>query len=133
MVVEYLGIRVDEQRLQRLLGTTEDGTPFPNIERLRTLGLYVDYGRDGNLSMFEQSLESGLPVIVAVETLGWQHWADEVTSHAVVVVGIDASNNTIYIHDPFFADAPLAMSLLSFEIGWEEKRRQYAVIRLTPS
>ena len=71
-------------------------------------------------------------MIVGVETLGWRHWADEVTRHAVVVVGIDREQGTIYIHDPFFADAPLEMSLIEFEIGWEEGERQYAVIGLVP-
>ena len=130
MVLEYLGVSVDEERLRRILGTTANGTPFPNIERLRTLGLFIDYGRQGDVALFERSIEVGLPVIVAVETLGWRHWGGEITSHAVVVVGIDRASDHIYIHDPFFANAPLEMSLLEFEVGWEEKRRQYVVIGL---
>lgn len=130
MVLEYLGVSVDEERLRRILGTTANGTPFPNIERLSTLGFFVDYGRQGDVALFERSLEVGLPVIVAVETLGWRHWDSEITSHAVVVVGFDQASDHIYIHDPFFANAPLEMGLLEFEVGWEEKRRQYAVIGL---
>jgi len=130
MVLEYLGVSVEEERLRRILGTTADGTPFPNIERLSALGLVVDYGREGDFERFERSIESGLPVIVAVETLGWRHWGGEITSHAVVVVGIDQANDRIYVHDPFFADAPIEMGLLEFAVGWEEKRRQYAVIGL---
>ena len=30
----------------------------------------------------------------------------------------------------YFAEAPIEMSLLQFEIGWQEKDRQYAVIGL---
>lgn len=133
IVLDYLGVAVDETRLRRRLGTTENGTPFPNIERLQALGLFVHHAKQGDLSIFERNLEWGLPVIASVETFGWQHWAGEVTRHAVVVVGIDRENDVIYIHDPFFADAPIEMSLVAFEIGWEERERQYAVIGLTPA
>jgi len=34
----------------------------------------------------------------------------------------------IYIHDPFLPSAPIEMPLITFEIGWEEKGRQYAVM-----
>jgi ABC-type bacteriocin/lantibiotic exporter with double-glycine peptidase domain len=132
MVLDYLGVAVDEERLRRRLRTTEHGTPFPNIERLQALGLFVHYAKQGDLSIFEGYLEWGLPVIVSVETFGWRHWAGEVTRHAVVVVGIDRENDFIYIHDPFFADAPIEMPLTEFMIGWEERERQYAVISLAP-
>jgi ABC-type bacteriocin/lantibiotic exporter with double-glycine peptidase domain len=132
MVLEYLGVTVDEQRLRRRLGTTAEGTLFPNITRLEALGLFLHYGKQGEVTLFERYLEWGLPVIVGVKTLEWQHWGGEVTRHAVVVVGIDRANNLIYINDPFFADAPIAMPLLRFEIGWEELDRQYAVIALAP-
>jgi len=41
-------------------------------------------------------------------------------------------SNKIFINNPFFAVAPIEMSLSNFEAGWEEKRRLYAVIGLTP-
>jgi hypothetical protein len=62
----------------------------------------------------------------------WQHWQGEVTRHAVVVVGIDHERGMIHINDPFFPDAPIEMSLLHFEIGWQEKDREYAIIGLAP-
>lgn len=132
MVLDYLGIAVDESRLRRVLGTTEDGTPFPNIRRLEALGMSVSCGKDGDLSIFERNIEIGLPVVIGAKTLTWVHWAGEVTRHAVVVMGIDREHNVIYIHDPFFAEAPIAMELLRFETGWEELDRQYAVIGLAP-
>lgn len=130
MVMEYLSVSVDKERLRRRLGTTEAGTPFPNIQRLQELGMFVAYGKDGDPSLFERYLEVGLPIVVGVKTLTWVHWAGEVTRHAVVVVGIDQENGVIYIHDPFFATAPIEMSLLTFETGWEELDRQYAIIGL---
>jgi ABC-type bacteriocin/lantibiotic exporter with double-glycine peptidase domain len=132
MVLDYLDVAVDETRLRRRLGTTDNGTPFPNLERLQALGLFVHSAKHGDLSIFEHYLELGLPVIVSVETFGWRHWAGEVTRHAVVVVGIDQANGVSYVHDPFFADAPIEMDLTEFMIGWEERERQYAVIGLAP-
>lgn len=132
IVLEYMGVAATEQRLRRLLGTTEDGTPFFNIRQLTTFGVYVDAGRYGNRTMFERSLEVGLPVIVGVDTLNWSHWGGRVTGHAVVVVGIDSDHERIYIHDPILDDGPLEMPLIDFEIGWEEKQRPYAVIHLAP-
>lgn len=132
MVLDYLGVTVEESRLRRILGTTEQGTPFPNITRLQTLGLFVIYGKNGDPAIFERYLEIGLPVVVGVKTLTWTHWEGRVTQHAVVVLGIDRENESIYINDPSFAEASLGMPLLNFEIGWEELDRQYAVISLTP-
>lgn len=59
------------------------------------------------------------------------HWQHEITDHAVVAVGIDHENGVIYIHDPAFPSGPVEMPLLNFELGWDEKERQYAIIRLT--
>jgi ABC-type bacteriocin/lantibiotic exporter with double-glycine peptidase domain len=132
MVLDYLGVTVEAERLRRLLGTTEQGTPFFNLVRLETLGLFITAGTEGDLSIFDHFIELGLPVIVGVSTFGWQHWAGEVVSHAVVVVGIDHERSVIYLNDPAFADAPIEMSFTEFEIGWEEQYRSYAVIGLVP-
>jgi hypothetical protein len=71
-----------------------------------------------------------LPIIVGVTTLGWRHWHNEVTQHAVVVVGIDRNHDLIYLNDPFWPNAPIEMSLIEFEVGWIEKDQEYAVISL---
>lgn len=132
MVLDYLGVMVEYDALADRLGNTNRGTPFPNIERLTTLGLFVEVSKYGDSTTFERHIEWGLPVIVGVKTLNWQHWGNVITDHAVVVVGIDQVNNKIYIHDPFFANAPIEMSLVEFEGGWIERDQQYAIIGLTP-
>jgi hypothetical protein len=132
MVLDYLGITVDYHYLTRLLKTTETGTYFPNITQLTSLGMFVHIGKHAELSIYERNLGIGLPVIAAVTTFGWQHWQGEITRHAVVVTGIDPIHELIYIHDPFFATAPIEMPLVEFETGWEEQERQYAVIGLAP-
>lgn len=132
MVLTHLGITINYTRLARLLRSGSTFTPFNHLHHLKTLGLFTTIEEQGSLTVFEQAIDTGLPVIVSVQTLAWAHWQGEVTHHAVVVVGIDRANDIIYINDPFFADAPIGMSLLNFQIGWEEKFREYAIIRLSP-
>ncbi len=132
MLLNYLGITIPELRLRKLLRAGINFTPFSNLRYLQQLALSVTLGKQAESVLFENYLLSGLPIIVAVQTVGWNHWGDIITEHAVVVVGIDRPNDKIYIHDPYFADAPIEMSLLALEIGWQEKDRQYAVIGLAP-
>ena len=69
-------------------------------------------------------------MLVNVDTRGWGYWEGQGTDHVVVVTGIDIDEGVIYVNDPFFSDAPQEVPLIEFETGWEEKRRQYAVISL---
>ena len=115
IVLDYLGVAVDEARLRRLLGTTEDGTPFPNITRLQTLGLFVTYGKDGDLSLFERAIEVGLPIIIGAKTLTWTHWGGEVTRHAVVVVGIDPGQGDVLGQERHVPHGPAGRSALDIE------------------
>lgn len=132
MVLAYLGIEATLDDLVRLLGTTDWGAPFPNIARLEALGLFVEVQQYGDVSLFEQAIESGLPVIVAVKTSWWQAGEVLSTDHAVIVVGIDQSNGVIFIDDPYAVDAPMELSIIEFEASWIEKDQAYALIRLTP-
>lgn len=131
MALEQIGIQIDYARLARLLRAGEQFTPFSNLRFLETLGLAVTLGY-GDSALFTRYLEVGLPVLVSVKTVDWKHWRDEIVEHAVVVVGIDENRQIIYINDPFFSEAPIEMELIAFEIGWEEKDRQYGVIGLAP-
>lgn len=124
MVLNYLGLQLNAARLHKLLRARPEYTPFSHLRYLERLGLSVRLGKQGQVSLFETQLDLGLPVIAGVQTLDWPHWGEVVTEHAVVVVGIDREQGLIYIHDPFFAEAPTEMALIDFEIGWEEKERQ---------
>lgn len=132
MVLHHLSIQIDYVRLERILRVGPEYTPFGHLRYLERLGLSVLLDTQGDASIFETYIDLGLPVIAAVQTWNWAHWGGEITEHAVVVVGIDSAHDFIYINDPFFPDAPIEMSLVGFESGWEEKERQYAVIGLTP-
>jgi hypothetical protein len=133
MALNHLGLQIGEKRLAKLLRAGPSFTPFTHLRYLEALRLAVTIGKQGDLAIFEPNLAIGLPVLVRVKTVGWPHWEDEVTEHAVVVVGIDQSRGVIYINDPFFGEAPIELSLLRFEIGWIEGDGYYAIIGLTPS
>ena len=128
MLLQYFEIQVDYRRLLRILGTGEAGTPFPNLERLQALGLFVQVNSYGRLSIFESYIELGIPIIVAVRTWALPHWLSVDTEHAVVVVGLDEEN--VYLNDPFFADAPIPVKIDYFLSAWADRDEQYAIISL---
>lgn len=130
MALRHLGISVPYSRIERLLRATPDYTPFGNLRYLESLGLFIKIETNGTAAIFQQMIELGLPVIVAVQTAELPQWQYEATHHALVVVGINLPQETITIHDPRFVEAPIEIPLLNFMIGWEEKDRQYAFIAL---
>lgn len=132
MVLNHLGLQIGYSRLAKLLRVGPSFTPFTHLRYLESLRLSIYIANHGDVSIFEPNLLIGLPVMVRVTTVNWRHWEGEITEHAVVVVGIDQSNDVIYIHDPFFAEAPIEMSLIEFETGWIEGDGYYAVIGLAP-
>ncbi|MFZ4660092.1 MAG: cysteine peptidase family C39 domain-containing protein [Caldilineaceae bacterium] len=131
IVLDYLGIPCEYKRLLRILGTTSDGTPFSNLKRLAsTLDLSVSYDKNREtLTIFEDHLSIGLPIIVAVQTWPLPYWQQLNSDHAVVVVGLDQEE--IFLYDPYFAAAPQVVDLDSFLTAWSERDFEYAVIGLT--
>ena len=126
-ILAYLGIEKDEGWLwQRLRATGV--TPFSNLEKLApALGVVVEIYRGGTPDAFVSYLESGLPVLVAVDADDVQFWP--YTHHqAVVVVGFDEQQ--VFVHDPMQIEAPFAVDLDSFLLAWSRRDEQYAVIRL---
>lgn len=131
MVLDYLQASIGYEQLIRLLNVQAFGAFFSRIHNLEALGFVVQSGREASLDIFAQFLELGLPVIVPVNTWSLLHWEGLKTNHALVVVGIDIANETIFIHDPFFGDAPLDLSFNEFEPAWIEQDSRYAVIALS--
>jgi predicted double-glycine peptidase len=130
----YLGERVQYQRLKQRLGTTESGTPFPNIDRLRSWRLIIERSQ-GNLVTLRQRLATGQPVIVPVATELLPYWllrpdfsrAEHITEHAIVVVGLD--EQYLYVNDPDFVEAPQVVEIAWFMDAWQHHNLWYAVIR----
>ena len=128
MVLDYLGIQRNYEWLIKMLETTEIGTPFSNIEKLKErLGVAIERAEQGTLTTFAPYLESGLPVIVAVDADQpdlWPHYPH----HAVVVVGFSADE--VYVNNPAAGDAPQAVAIDTFLWAWSRRDYEYAVIRL---
>jgi ABC-type bacteriocin/lantibiotic exporter with double-glycine peptidase domain len=128
MVLEYLGIRRDYDWLSKVLETTDVGTPFLNVERLRrVLGVSIELHDNGSLAIFAPCIEMGLPLIVAVDADNlslWPHYHN----HAVVVVGFNTDH--VYINNPAAEDAPQEVNIDTFLWAWSRRDYEYAVIRL---
>jgi ABC-type bacteriocin/lantibiotic exporter with double-glycine peptidase domain len=126
MVLHYLQVPVDYQRLTRLLRLDAIGTPFRNLQHLESLGLEIRI-TEGDMLKLRRHLDSGLPVIAAVDTAQLAYWS-ETSSHAVVIVGLD--EQFVYVNDPDLADAPQKIALAEFELAWLEKDYLCAVVSL---
>ena len=126
-VLTSLAIERSEAWLWRQLAAG-DVTPFPNIANLAdALGLVVEIHTDGTLERFEPYIESGLPVIVAVDADDPQDWP-YVRHHAVVVIGFDDQH--VFVNDPAQLETGLAVDLNTFMLAWSRRDYDYAVIRL---
>jgi ABC-type bacteriocin/lantibiotic exporter with double-glycine peptidase domain len=130
MILDYLQVPITYDRLADLIQVQAYGAFFSNVHQLEALHLAVSSGQNAEITVFEQYLEAGLPVLVAVNTWTLLHWEGVETQHALIVVGIDLAHETIYAHDPFFTQAPWELSLHQFEPAWTEMGRQYAVVGL---
>jgi ABC-type bacteriocin/lantibiotic exporter with double-glycine peptidase domain len=134
MVLTYLGEHVAYAQLVQQLGTSDVGTVFSHLDRLRSWRLTVERGR-GSTELLRQHLAAGRPVIVPVDTALLPYWltrsdlpeAERLTDHAVVVVAIDELH--VYVNDPDFEQAPQVIELGWFQDAWRNFAQRYAVIR----
>ena len=128
MILEYLQVPVRYERLLQVLRTMPIGTLFRNLRYLESAyGLSVTVGY-GNSQLLQPFLETGLPVIVSVNTQMLSYWNYQEMIHAVVVIGIE--RETLYVNDPAFDMAPKAIPLAEFELAWYEEKNLYGVIGL---
>ena len=125
MVLNYWHVSVQYQRLFKLLNIQKGlGTPFPNIREVVRMGVTVVYQR-GTLTDLHAFLLKSSPIIVPVRTIELPHWGVN-TDHAVVVVGMNEEE--IYINDPAFERAPIAITHGDFDLAWLERDEYYAVL-----
>ena len=125
MVLDYLGDTHTAEQLIRLFDMDPDlGVPASRVKRLERWGLRVLY-KTGSIGDLRRHLAQQEPCIVFVNTLHLPYWA-EITRHALVVTGID--ENYVYLNDPFFDEAPQAVTHLEFMLAWDEFENTYAVI-----
>jgi uncharacterized protein YvpB len=69
--------------------------------------------------------QQGQPVIVFVRTGELPYWTYSV-DHALVVVGFGDAE--LYVNDPHFVEAPIAVPQDDFELAWLERDYAYALI-----
>ena len=119
MALNYLGYRADYQHLINLLRIRPlIGTPFFNIRKLSKLGVKVTY-KQGTLAEIHQCLTNNYPCIVAVQTEQLPYWNYTNSHHVIVAIG--RNSEFIYVNDPEFADAPIAVNLGDFDLAWLEQ------------
>lgn len=92
-----------------------------------SLGLVVVLQMDGVIEDFAPYIESGLPVIVAVDADIIRYWPYS-DNHAVVVIGFDEKN--VYVNDPAQPETGLTVDMNTFQLAWSRRDYAYAVIRL---
>jgi len=122
MILEYMGIAPDYEQLLELLGTTGAGTPSFFVRKLEVLGITVVY-KHGTFQELHSHLMNNRPCVAFVATAELPYWESS-TNHAVVVVGLD--DETIYVNDPAFPDAPIPVPKADFDLAWLERDEYYA-------
>lgn len=130
IVLQYLQISLPYSRLLRILETNRAGSYFSKIKKPEAaLGFTVELaeGHD-DLDLLYSYLNQALPVIVFVNTAELKSYWMVPTFHAVVVTGLD--DELIYLHDPYFADAPKEVRRDEFLLAWLEQDYWHAVVRL---
>jgi ABC-type bacteriocin/lantibiotic exporter with double-glycine peptidase domain len=124
MVLAYWGETTSEEDVAGLLGICSWGVPASAIRRLSQWGWDVDYGRGARVGL-TQWLQEGIPVIAFVRTDFLEHWETDV-GHAIVVAGM--ADEQVHVYDPVMEDAPMSISVISFDAAWTEMDYGYAVI-----
>ena len=114
MVLDYLGVQVTYDNLQKLLKVEPYGASAYNLHYLTPLGVMVDVDiRD--LTLLKESIDSDIPVIALVKTGELSYWSQE-TNHVVVAVGYE--EDRIFVNDPVFQSGPNLISAKEFELAW---------------
>lgn len=127
MVLRYLEIPFRYTRLAQVLETERHGTVFSKLWNLRSLHVSVQV-QEGDFQFITETLATGLPVIVAVNTGELRSYWQSTVAHAIVVVGMD--DGFVYVNDPALEDVPQPISLAEFDLAWLEMENLCCVIRL---
>jgi hypothetical protein len=131
MALEFFGIAQSQEEIASEIGHLPGvGTPARNITRLSAPGVKVQYNERGTFADLRRSLEAGAVTIVFVRTGELPYWQED-TPHALVIAGI-VGEEIVYVNDPAFADAPIAVAPGDFLLAWEEFGNQWAVITQQP-
>lgn len=125
---QFRGRPVEYSQLLSLLKIKIFGAPAGNIRNLAQLELAVTYSITDVKGLI-RLLQNGVPAIIFLRTGDLPYWQHQ-TDHAVIVVGYDDEAQLIYLNDPYFDEAPIAVSVSDFELAWLERDYHYAVITI---
>lgn len=128
MTLAYWGRNLSENKVAKMLGSHDFGTPIFNVEKLRRQGYQVEFG-SLTVEQLKAHLLAGRPVIARVWTRNLDYWQEEETSHVVVVVGFD--DTRVYLNDPASKEVPQPTTWESFLAAWAEFDETAAVIYQT--
>jgi ABC-type bacteriocin/lantibiotic exporter with double-glycine peptidase domain len=114
MILDYLGVQVAYDRLLKLLKIEPFGASAYNLRYLSSLGLNTGIDvRD--MTSLRELIQLDTPVIALVDTGELPYWSQK-TNHVVVVVGFNEEQ--IFVNDPAFANHPVAVDQVAFELAW---------------
>ncbi len=114
MVLDYLGVQIDYGRLLKLLRIEPFGASAYNLHYLSSLGVTANIDiRD--MTLLRQFVQTGSPLVALVRTGELSYWSQE-TDHVVVVIGFEGEE--IFVNDPAFAQSPIRVPTLEFELAW---------------
>jgi ABC-type bacteriocin/lantibiotic exporter with double-glycine peptidase domain len=116
MVLAHHGDLRNEAELRALFDTQPTGTRAGNIMRLSGSAYEVNL-RSSNLVELQKSLADNVPLIIFLKTGPLEYWNMDIF-HVAVPIGLDSV--TVALNDPYFANAPQATSMQSFEKAWAE-------------
>lgn len=125
MALQHLDLSFDYDYVLQLLEVKPFGTAGHNLKNLTVLGVQVVY-TEGTLDEVKAYLVDGFPCIALVRT-GHLHYWTYSTNHALLVVGFD--EQTVYVNDPSFEQAPQRIPLDEFHLAWLEFDYRYGVLK----
>jgi predicted double-glycine peptidase len=126
MVLAYWGIEQTQAKLAAQLGTDPIvGTPCSRVLRLRFSSLSALYLQAG-LDDIRRWLAKDIPVITLVQTHELPYWSRR-SAHTVVVIGVEES--TVWVLDPAFEQAPIAVPVGDFGLACDAMDNRVVVIR----
>jgi hypothetical protein len=118
MVLAFQGLTVDEVYLCALLETKPRGTSALNVlllnDRLPQCSVKAE---PASVDDLQQSLGVGIPPITFVRTSLLPYWQGKDVMHALVVV--EVQEDAVFVNDPRFSTAPLAIALIDFCAAWD--------------
>lgn len=126
MALAFIGVNWPQERVAGQLGHIAGaGTLARNVTRLNTPGTRVRYMTNGALEDVQASLAREEVPVLFVRTGELPYWEED-TTHAVLVVGLDA--DIILINGPAFEQAPIPVPVDDFSLAWYELGNTWAVV-----